>query len=465
MKNKLEAYFEKEKVNMLSDLEMLIKIPSVRGEATENAPFGEQPKKALEKMLEIAKGHGFTVLNVDNYAGEISFGGGEASLAMLGHLDVVPEGDGWTVPPYEMTVRDGKLIGRGTSDDKGPVIAALYAMKFIRDLNIDLASDVRLIVGTSEETGGNDIEYYASKRGMPPMTFTPDSSFPVTNVERGHFSKYFKSDIEPDTSNDGKVVSFNGGFVINAVPNKATAVLSGFPVKTVETIAENVKAETGICLEITDNGNNIEILAVGTSAHASTPQLGNNPITALVSLIAALDSSSSTLKPFKILADFFPHGKTNGEGLDVAMSDDISGELTMTLDILNFDGVHMDGAFDSRVPLCANENNLAFKVRDKFAQAGFTLDSTFITPIHHVDENSDFVKQLLSAYEEVSGRKCYCEAIGGGTYVHDIDGGVAFGAVMPEVNTNMHGADEFMPIDDLITAAKIFAKAIINICG
>lgn len=132
---------------------------------------------------------------------------------------------------------------------------------------------------------------------------------------------------------------------------------------------------------------------------------------------------------------------------------------------MNFDSSHIEGAFDTRAPLCANEENLAFKVRDKLAEAGFTLDSTFITPIHHVDGNSDFVKKLLSAYEEVSGRQGYCEAIGGGTYVHDIDGGVAFGAVMPEVDTNMHGADEFMPIDDLITAAKIFTKAIINICG
>lgn len=466
MKNKIEAYFESEKENILRDLGSLIEIPSVRGEASEGAPFGEQPKKALEKMLSIAESYGFSVLNVDNFAGEISFHGDDAALAMLGHLDVVPEGDGWTVPPYELTVRDGKVFGRGTSDDKGPVVAALYAMKCIRDLDIKLASDVRLVVGTSEETGGNDIEYYAAHRELPSMVFTPDSSFPVTNVERGHFSKHFASDIIPDSeSNGGKLVSFNGGFVINAVPNKANAVFSGFARSQIEALASKISEKTDIEFEVSESENKVTVFAFGVGAHASTPELGNNPITALLALIDALESDSNTLKPFKALAKFFPHGMTRGEGLDVAMKDDISGELTMTLDILNFDSSHIEGAFDTRAPLCANEENLAFKVRDKLAEAGFTLDSTFITPIHHVDGNSDFVKKLLSAYEEVSGRQGYCEAIGGGTYVHDIDGGVAFGAVMPEVDTNMHGADEFMPIDDLITAAKIFTKAIINICG
>ncbi len=463
MNDKINAYFEKEKENMLSDLGSLIRIPSVRGEKTDDAPFGAEPKKALEKMLTIAKNYGFSTLNVDNYAGEISFHGGDASLAMLGHLDVVPEGDGWTVPAYEMTERDGKVFGRGTSDDKGPVIAALYAMKCVREIGVELKSDVRLIVGTSEETGGNDIEYYTEHRGMPPMVFTPDSSFPVTNVERGHFSKHFKGTVKADDSCK-KVVSFNGGFVINAVPNKATAVLEGFAFDTVKSIADKLHDDTKIDFDLSESDDKITVLAVGSGAHASTPELGNNPITALVSLISSLDSSSCTLEPFKTLAKFFPHGKTRGEGLGVNMKDEVSGELTMTLDILNFDGTNVDGAFDSRVPLCANEENLAFKVRDRFAAEGFTLDSTFITPIHHVDENSDFIKKLLSAYEEVSGRKGYCEAIGGGTYVHEIDGGVAFGAIMPNVDTNMHGADEFMPIDDLIAAAKIFTKAIINIC-
>ncbi len=465
MNEKIDSYFEKEKENLLSDLGSLIRIPSVRGEASEGAPFGEGPKKALEKMLTIAKNYGFSVRNVDSYAGEISFDGGDAKLAMLGHLDVVPEGDGWTVPPYEMTEKDGKIYGRGTSDDKGPVIAALYAMKCVRELGVKLASDVRLIVGTSEETGGNDIEYYTEHRGMPPMVFTPDSTFPVTNVERGHFSKHFTSEIQSDHSDCGKVASFNGGFVINAVPNKAEAVLSGFEYDIVSALADKAHSETGVDFTLTEDGGNITVLAVGSGAHASTPELGNNPITALISLIAMLDSSSPTVKPFKVLAEFFPHGKTRGEGMKVSMKDEVSGELTMTLDMLNFDGTHLDGAFDSRVPLCANEDNLAFKVRDKLANVGFTLESTFITPIHYVDENSKFIKKLLAAYEEVSGRKGYCEAIGGGTYVHEIDGGVAFGAIMPDVDTNMHGADEFMPIDDLITAAKIFTKAIISICG
>ena len=191
MIDRINSYFEKEKENMLKDLASLIEIPSVSGEKENDAPFGKEPKRALMKMFEIAERDGFKTNNVDNYAGEIDLNDNETTLAILGHLDVVPEGDGWTLDPYKMVERDGKVYGRGTSDDKGPVIAAFYALKAVREMGIELKNNVRLIVGTSEETGSGDIEYYVTKRKMPPMVFTPDSSFPVTNVERGRFSKSF----------------------------------------------------------------------------------------------------------------------------------------------------------------------------------------------------------------------------------------------------------------------------------
>lgn len=462
MIEKINAYFEKEKENLLSDLEKLIKIPSVRGEASEGKPFGEEPKKALDKMLEIASDYGFITNNIDNYAGEIDLNDKETRLAILGHLDVVPEGEGWSVPPYEMTRKDGKVYGRGTSDDKGPVVSALYALKAIKDLGIELSYNARLIAGTSEETGSEDIEYYVTKRQMPPMTFTPDSSFPVTNVEKGRFSKAFTGNVKADK--DKCVLSFDSGLVVNAVPSKAKTALKGFNSDEVKKLAEAVSSETGVKFDVTEKGDITEIFAEGVSAHASLPEHGNNALTALVRLIASLDSECESVSCFKSIAKLFPHGKIYGEGLGVAMEDDISGKLTLSLDILRFDGENIYAEFDTRVPLCATQESLAYKVRDTLKANGFVLSDTEMVAVHHVDENSEFIRKLLGAYETFSGNKGYCEAIGGGTYVHDIEGGVAFGAVMPGVDTNMHGVDEFMPIDDLITAAKIFTLAVIEIC-
>ena len=462
MIEKINSYFEKEKDNLLSDLAELIKIPSVRGEEKENAPFGEEPKKALEKFLQIAEGYGFKTNNIDNYAGEVDLNDKETKLAVLGHLDVVPEGEGWSFPPYEMTVKDGKVYGRGTSDDKGPVVCALYAMKAIKDMGIELSYNPRLIAGTSEETGSEDIEYYVTKRDMPPMTFTPDSSFPVTNVEKGSFTKSF--DGEWKTDKERSVVSFDAGIVANAVPGKAKAVVKGFKKEEIENIVEKMKNDVKTDFSLEENNGLIEITAQGVSAHASLPEHGENALTALVQLIASLDSECNSLKCFKVLSHLFPHGKVYGEGLGVNMEDEVSGKLTLSLDILKYDGVTLYGEFDTRVPLCATKENLAYKVRDMLSKEGFNLSDTDIVPVHYVDEKSEFIEKLLSAYETFSGNKGYCEAIGGGTYVHDIEGGVAFGGVMPGVDTNMHGVDEFMPIDDLITAAKIFTLAIIDIC-
>ncbi|MGN0443797.1 MAG: dipeptidase PepV [Acutalibacteraceae bacterium] len=465
MTDRINSYFDREDIRkaMLSDLETLIEIPSVLGEKEDGAPFGREPKRALLKMLEIAKRDNFLSENIDNYAGEINFSDKETALAVLGHLDVVPEGDGWTFEPYKMTVKDGKIYGRGTSDDKGPVIAAYYALKAIRDMGIELKKNVRLIVGTDEETGSLDMEHYTSVRKMPPMTFTPDSSFPVTNCEKGRFSKSFTCDFPEEEKG---ILSFDGGCASNAVPGKAKAVTKGFSLITTLSAVSSVKKKTGVNFETkTLSGDRIEISAFGTGAHASTPELGNNAVTALISVLSKLDRECKTVKIFKKLKKLFPHGVFDGSALGVKMSDDVSGALTLTLDVLKTENGVLTGVFDSRVPLCSNEENTAYKIRDILKKNGFTISDTEMVPGHYVDENSDFIKTLLKSYETFTGEKGYCEAIGGGTYVHEIEGGVAFGAIMPDTDTNMHGADEFMPVDELINAAKIFTLAIIELCS
>ena len=157
---KLDALIEARRDEFLKDLGRWLSVPSVQGAAEEGAPFGRENRRMLDLALEDARGYGFDTRMFDGYAGDISMGNGEKTLGILCHLDVVPGGDGWTVEPFALTQKDGNLIGRGVLDDKGPALAALYAMRCVRDAGVELKDTVRLILGCDEETGMTDMAYY-----------------------------------------------------------------------------------------------------------------------------------------------------------------------------------------------------------------------------------------------------------------------------------------------------------------
>ena len=457
MKEIIRKYFEEHKSEMLDCISALVEIPSVRSEAAEGKPFGEKPYEALECALEMAESFGFRIQNHDGYVGTADMGTGEPELGILAHLDVVPAGEGWHTDPFRMTVDGDRILGRGVSDDKGPAVCALFAMKAVRDLQLSVSKNCRLILGTDEECGSSDIAHYFKKAKPARYTFTPDANFPVTNGEKGRFTKHFYKDVDLD-SEEKAVVSINAGAAANAVPSFAEAVLKGVSEEEINravALSENTGAEFSIDGE--------KIICSGTSAHASLPENGNNPITALFEMLSHIDFSEKTNGFIASLVKLFPHGKYNGEALGVDMSD-MLGRLTLTLDIVNFDGRHFDGCFDTRTPMCATQENCAEKIRTELEKYGFSIENTEMIKPHYVDENSDFVKTLLAAYEKYSGDKGECISMGGGTYVHNIESGVAFGAISRGLQTNMHGADEFMPIDDLLTAAEVFTQVIADIC-
>ncbi|MBQ7596545.1 MAG: Sapep family Mn(2+)-dependent dipeptidase [Clostridia bacterium] len=460
MKQKLIDYIENSKQQMLADLKALIEIPSVRGEAEEGKPFGKEPYKALCTALEMAKEAGFSVKNYDGYAGAVDYNDNETELAVFAHLDVVEAGGGWNTDPYKMIEKDGVLYGRGVSDDKGPAIAALYALKALKAAGIKLKKNVRLVLGTDEECGSSDLEYYFTKEKAPKWSFTPDAEFPVTNGEKGRFSKHFFSEY-PEPESGRSIKSIKGGTVGNAVPLFCTAEINGIDDASLKESAKIFEEKTGTQFTA-ENG---VITCTGTSAHASLPHLGNNPITAMLSFLASLDfDCTESFKKIRALSVMFPHGDWSGRAFGVE-SEDKLGKLTISLDIINMEGGKICGYFDSRTPMCATEQNCAVKIRDIMASYGFTVENTKMTKAHYVDENSSFIKTLLNNYEDFTGEKGECLCTGGGTYVHEIDGGVAFGAVRKGLNTNMHGANEFMYVEDILTAAKIFAAVIADVCG
>ncbi len=466
MKKLIEDYFEQNKGLMIRDIMRLVRIKSDREEAKEGRPYGDGPAEVLAAALEMASEMGFRTKNYDNYVCAVDFNELENKLDILAHLDVVPGGDGWSVTePFDPVVKDGKLYGRGTIDDKGPAVAALYAMKAVRDLDIPLKAGVRLILGTDEECGSSDIRYYYGIEKEAPMTFSPDASFPVVNIEKGGLQGKFESRFEESTETP-RVVSFKAGIKSNVVPGEASAVVEGIDPEEIRDYCDAVSELNGISFNLTTQGEKTTITAKGLQGHASTPDKGRNALTGLLEVISRLPVSHSTgFERLKALNSVFPHGDWLGEAAGVAMSDELSGKLTISLNMMDYDGSSLNGTFDCRAPLCATKENLLDVIKAKLAEYGIVLQNDDIKPPHHVPGDSEFVKTLLRCYENYTGKKGYCISMGGGTYVHRLENGVAFGSTMPGSENNMHGPDEFAVIEDLLTSAKIFTQAIIELCG
>lgn len=420
----IRQYLESHREEMIDLLSELVAVRSVKDKPDKNYPFGENCSKALEIMLQKCKESGFTVENVENYVGSADYDSTEPALAILTHLDVVPEGTGWDSNPYILKRSEGRLIGRGTCDDKGPAVSSLFALKAVKELAKPLKRNVRLIFGTDEENGSSDLAYYRTKRKLPPMVFTPDGEYPVINAEKGMIRVYFSAPFEE--------MSINAGKVINAVPEICT-------------------------VKVYDK----TFVYEGKSAHASTPEKGENAITKFLE-----EYSKKFENPLLCgLSELFPHGETDGKSCGLGFKDDLSGKMTCVLSLLNTENGRLKGGIDIRFPLDRNLKEISTIICSSLESKGFIIDSCNGTEPHITDENSEFVQSLLRVYERITGDKGHCIAIGGGTYVHDINGGVAFGAEFPNEDGNMHSANEFVTEENLIKNAEIMAEAIIEICG
>lgn len=465
-KQQIEAYFDARAEELAAAVSRLAAIPSEKGEAAPGAPFGPGPARCLDEALAMAAEMGMAVRNYDGYVGAADLNDRDTMLHILGHLDVVNAGAGWTVTEaYEPKVVDGVLYGRGVADDKGPMVAALMAMKAVKDLNVPLRHNVRIIFGTDEESGMGDLPHYYAVEPYAPYTFSPDADFPLINIEKGFYKPTFTKQWEADAALP-RLVSFRGGERLNVVPGQAEAVIEGLPMGQLLPRAQVGTRITGAEYRVMPQGEDrIRIVALGKSAHAMAPDDGVNAITALLELLGVLPLAESESKnAIHALLELLPHKDAKGTGLGIAQSDELSGELTVAFSLLEFTETGVTGRFDSRVPLCATEKNCQARAEAAFAKHGFTCTGG-MEPPHHTPADSPFVQTLLKCYEEYTGQKGECLAIGGGTYVHEIPGGVAFGAAMPGYQTNLHGADEHIPVRDLLTAAKIYTQAIIDLCS
>lgn len=468
-KSKIDAYFDRPEArkDLLDAISRLVAVKSVKGESAPGAPFGPGPKAALEEGLKLCRELGFRAENYHDHVGTVDLNDKETQLHILGHLDVVPEGSGWDTDPYTCVERDGVLYGRGVSDDKGPVCAAILAMKAVADLG-GAAKNVRLILGTDEECGSADIAYYYEREPYAPCSFTPDADFPLINIEKGHYHPDFGKTWEIETVTP-RVSAMNGGFRFNVVPPEADATVTGLVFDpALESLCRQVENLTGAKFELERLPGAVRFLCHGKNAHAASPDGGVNAIQALLEVLVRLPlADCASTRAVEALHELFPFGDNRGTALGIAQRDAESGELTLNLAIIRLDAAGFSAKFDVRFPLCANEENCKNVCEASFARHGISVTGDpDMTTVHCVPADSPFVKTLLKCYSMYTGvSDPQPLAIGGGTYVHDIPGGVAFGCEFPDFDPKMHAANEQARVDDLLLSAKIFTQAIFDICG
>ncbi len=455
MNSKIQEYIGSMEPEIVQDLADLVAIPSVKDDPHGSAPFGDEAKRALFKMKEMCDDMGFKTTVYDNavLCADYCPNGGAPELGILAHLDVVPaDSANWSTDPFKLTEKNGILYGRGAIDDKGPAVAALWALNAVKELKLPISKGVRLIFGTDEENGSSDLEIYKKYDKFPPNVFTPDGSFPIINIEKGMLRLKFSG------NTGSNYMEFRGGNIPNAVADKAKAIIRKVPAdKARAAIPEDFEGK----FTVTERGDNVFISCDGKAAHASTPETGINAVTALLSLINRLTDEPG----LQSIGKLFPFGETDGSSLGIKCADE-SGALTCVLSTLAImPSGECEGTVDIRFPTCTDLKTVQNKVCSVMESHKLKCEIILGDEPHVVSKDSDFVKKLLKVYEEVEGEKGECIAIGGGTYVHNIEGGAAFGAERGDTDYHMHGDDEFITKEELLKDAVLFAHAIIEVCG
>lgn len=444
----------KNKQNIIETLCELIKFKSVSNETNDkNMPFGEECKNVLDYTLNLAESFGFTTKNLDNYCGYIEFGEGNEMVGIIGHLDVVPasETDDWTTPPFSPSVRDNKIYGRGSIDDKGPVTASLYAMKAVMDSGVKLNKRVRLILGLNEEKSWKCINHYKEiGEETPTIGFSPDADFPTIYAEKGILSISLNSPFILDNMTILNIDCQHNA--INVVPKYCSITLK----YNSSNNKNKFEQENNISIEQIDT-DTIKIIAKGISAHAAHPDLGENAITLLLKYLNKYFENDFITK----LSDLGIFEITSPKFLSDEKIEDESGILTSNLGNIDYENGTLKIGLNLRVPV----NTPLEEIKQKYKNLennfeGVNVDFTGEQAPLYVPKDSYLVKTLTEIFNKKTGLNTEPIAIGGGTYARAFPNIVAFGANMPGHIDLCHQVDEYIEIDTLIESAKIYAEAI-----
>ncbi len=438
MEQILNTLVEQYRDDMIDMLAELVKFPTVRDDSTvtENAPYGLANRQALDRVMEMGKELGFEVKDYNGHVATFTWGSEGKEVGILSHMDVVPVGEGWNTDPFDPVIMDGKMFGRGTIDDKGPMVAGFYAMKAIMESGLPVSNHVKHIVGCNEEDGHNCMKYYMSKEKGPDFGFSPDASFSVIHGEKAMVKYRVRKEWDNMNTDGISVVKIEAGTVVNAVPNLAKVWLK-------------------------DAEGNVEVKEFhGVTAHAMCPWVGENAIAKMIDYLRTLDFVDASVKEyFQTIYDLLCDG-WEGANLGIACEDQLSGKLTMNLGLMSMDTHSAEVCLDIRCPLHSDMKVIEKTVGLTCQSQGLDAEITSESESLYIPKNSELVQTLLGVYNEMTGRNEAPLTIGGGTYCREAENVVSYGPLFPEEPDLAHQANEYIDLDNMVLSAKIYAQAL-----
>lgn len=437
---------EKIKSDYLESLKTIVSYPSVLNEGENGTPFGQSIQNVLEKMLEITRSLGFkTYIDPKGYYGYAEIGQGEELLAVLCHLDVVPAGDlsDWETPPFEATIKDGWIHGRGVQDDKGPSLAALYAVKALMDAGVTFNKRIRFIYGTDEETLWRCMARYNELEETATLGFAPDSSFPLTYAEKGLLQIKLHG-------SGSQELAIEAGEAFNVVPAKAS-----YTGNLADSLEDELKKQSFEYERTVDT-----VTVIGVPKHSKDAAEGVNAIVRLATGLNLLVQHPA----IQFIAEAVGEDAT-GSSLFGEISDKPSGTLSFNISGLTINPDKSEIRIDMRIPVLADKDKLVqelSQIAEKYQLRYEEFD--YLAPLY-VPLDSELVSTLMAVYKEKTNDDSPAVSSGGATFARTMPNCVAFGALFPGALQTEHQANERTVIEDLYKAMDIYAETIYRLAG
>ena len=463
MDKNINTYVEILRDEIINSTCEIINITSIFSDAdAPDIPFGKNTLSALNYMLDLGKKFGFRTKNIDNKCGYIEFGEGDKLLGIVAHLDVVPVDDSWTYPPFNSTIDDNKIYGRGAIDDKGPAMAALYAMKIVRD-NYKINKRVRLILGLNEENDWKCIERYKQTEEMPSISFSPDANFPCIYAEKTIESIFIKEIYKRDEKLYIKSISTNNN-AINVVPKfcEVNLCFDSIISNTIEDVLKNIISSYNYNITFERIGNKqMKLISEGIASHAAHPELGDNAISKLIIVLNDLFKYYSI--PVDILNYFVQYigDDYTGKNLEINFNDE-SGSLTLNTAQFSLKDDNLSIGFNLRIPVTIDYN----KIEDSFKKNCTDNINVIVSRIQeplYISKDNNLVKTLCDIFNKYNNTHFEPQSIGGGTYSRAFDNCISFGPQMPGEKDMCHQSDEYISIDNLLFCCKVYTEAILSL--
>ncbi|MGF1703038.1 M20 family metallopeptidase [Photobacterium makurazakiensis] len=432
----------------IAAVKRIIAIPSVYQEDDSGMPFGKPIDDCLNETLKLCHELGFAIYkDHKGYYGYAEIGDGEQMIGVLGHLDVVPTGElsVWHSDPFTPDIRDGRLYGRGTQDDKGPTLAAIFAVKALLDSGVTLNKRVRFIFGTDEETLWRCIDRYLEKEEVPQCGFTPDSAFPLIHAEKMLIQSWLHG-------KGDDLIALDCGGALNAVPE-----LAKYEGPLWEELAAKLD-ELGFDFTADD----AEVVVFGKAAHSAAAD--SKGVNAISRLCMALRQIGVTHPAICFVAEQIGQDANAKEIFGPV--EDVSGRLTFNVAQLMVNAEHSKLGLDIRVPVTFSKESFDNDMLAVAEQYGLCYEEFDVLPSLYMPSDSPVIKTLMRAYQEVSGDiDSEPMTSGGATYARAIPNCVAYGAIFPGRDKVEHMPNEYLIIDDMLKAMNVYANAIYQLQG